>query len=55
MVVITLQIAYHNDTNFCMNGLVNPDRTPHPALEEVKHVYQDAKISILGNGDKIKS
>ena len=46
--------SYHNDTNFCMNGLVNPDRTPHPALEEVKHVYQDAKISILGNGDKIK-
>ena len=46
--------SYHNDTNFCMNGLVNPDRTPHPALEEVKHVYQDAKVSILGNGDKIK-
>ena len=46
--------SYHNDTNFCMNGLVNPDRTPHPALEEVKHVYQDAKISILGNGDNIK-
>ena len=46
--------TYHNDTNFCMNGLVNPDRTPHPALEEVKHVYQDAKVSILGNGDKIK-
>ena len=37
-----------------MNGLVNPDRTPHPAIEEVKHVYQDAKISILGNGDNIK-
>ena len=46
--------SYYNDSNFCMNGLVNPDRTPHPALEEVKHVYQDAKISILGNGDKIK-
>ena len=46
--------SYYNDSNFCMNGLVNPDRTPHPALNEVKHVYQDAKVSILGNGDKIK-
>ena len=45
---------YNNDTNFCMNGLVNPDRTPHPALEEVKHVYQDVKFSINQKGDKIK-
>jgi len=29
-----------SDGNFCMNGLVFPDRTPHPALEEVKKVYQ---------------
>jgi beta-galactosidase len=26
--------------NFCMNGLVAPDRTPHPSLFEVKKVYQ---------------
>jgi beta-galactosidase len=26
--------------NFCMNGLVAPDRTPHPSLYEVKKVYQ---------------
>ena len=26
--------------NFCLNGLVNPDRTPHPAYWEVKKVYQ---------------
>ena len=45
---------YNNDTNFCMNGLVNPDRTPHPALEEVKHVYQDVKFSLNQKGDKIK-
>ncbi|MGQ1889905.1 glycoside hydrolase family 2 TIM barrel-domain containing protein [Thermophagus sp. OGC60D27] len=31
----------HNDGNFCLNGLVNPDRTPHPALMEVKKVYQN--------------
>lgn len=34
-----------NDDNFCINGLVNPDRTPHPALFEVKQVYQDLHFS----------
>jgi beta-galactosidase len=29
-----------SDGNFCINGLVGPDRTPHPALNEVKKVYQ---------------
>ncbi len=29
-----------SDSNFCINGLVLPDRTPHPALYEVKKVYQ---------------
>lgn len=29
-----------SDGNFCCNGLVQPDRTPHPALYEVKKVYQ---------------
>jgi len=29
-----------SDGNFCLNGIVNPDRSPHPALEEVKKVYQ---------------
>ena len=36
---------YHTDGNFCLNGIVNADRTPHPALEEVKHVYQNAHAS----------
>ncbi|MEE9502857.1 MAG: glycoside hydrolase family 2 TIM barrel-domain containing protein [Candidatus Aminicenantaceae bacterium] len=26
--------------NFCMNGLVAPDRSPHPSLNEVKKIYQ---------------
>lgn len=30
-----------SDGNFCCNGLVNPDRTPHPAYSEVKYVHQD--------------
>ncbi|MDO6737784.1 glycoside hydrolase family 2 TIM barrel-domain containing protein [Wenyingzhuangia sp. 2_MG-2023] len=33
-----------NDKNFCLNGIVNPDRTAHPALYEVKKVYQYIKF-----------
>ncbi len=36
---------YHHDENFCCNGLVQPDRTPHPGLAEVKKVYQDIRFS----------
>jgi beta-galactosidase len=33
-----------NDNNFCLNGIVNPDRTSHPALHETKKVYQYIKF-----------
>ncbi len=33
-----------NDRNFNLNGLVNADRSPHPALYEVKKVYQYIKF-----------
>ena len=36
-----------SDGNFCCNGIVNPDRRPHPAYYEVKHVYQDVSITAL--------
>ena len=44
-----------NDGAFCINGLVGPDRTPHPHYYEVQHVYQpltfvratDGTISII--------
>ncbi len=29
-----------SDENFCMNGIVSADRTPHPALAEIKRVQQ---------------
>ena len=29
-----------NNANFNINGIVSPDRKPHPAYYEVKHVYQ---------------
>ncbi len=33
--------------NFCINGLVNPDREPHPALWEVRKVYQPVRVEAL--------
>ena len=30
--------------NFCINGLVSPDRVPHPNLWEVKKVYQPVRF-----------
>ena len=38
---------FQNDANFCLNGIVNPDRTPHPSLYEVKKVYQSIKFKLL--------
>ncbi len=35
-----------SDSNFCCNGLLAPDRTPHPAIWEVKNVYQPLKFEI---------
>jgi beta-galactosidase len=29
-----------HDTNFCCDGLVWPDRTPHPAMQECKALFQ---------------
>lgn len=37
--------GYTHDENFCLNGLVDPDRTPHPGLSEVKKVYQDIRFT----------
>ena len=42
---------YTHDENFCLNGVVNPDRTPHPGLMEVKKVYQD----ILFDAEDLKT
>ncbi len=38
-----------HDENFCANGLVSADRTPHPALEEVKKVYQNISFKLNEN------
>jgi beta-galactosidase/beta-glucuronidase len=36
-----------NDLNFCINGLIWPDRTPHPAMYECKKVFQPVAIEAL--------
>jgi len=45
-----------SDGNFCCNGLVSPDRIPHPSLYEVKKVYQYIKtepVDLLAGTVKI--
>ncbi len=34
-----------SDGNFNCNGIIAPDRTLHPAMAEVKHVYQDVTVA----------
>jgi len=36
-----------SDGNFCMNGLVAADRTPHPSLFQVKKVYQPIRLKAV--------
>ena len=38
-----------NDGAFCINGLVGPDRTPHPHYYEVKYVYQPLTFKLEGD------
>jgi beta-galactosidase/beta-glucuronidase len=35
-----------HDWNFCFNGLIAPDRTPHPALWECKKVLQPIAVKL---------
>lgn len=37
-----------SDGNFCCNGLVSPDRTPHPAMAEVRYAYADIAFRPVG-------
>lgn len=36
-----------SDNNFCINGLINSDRTVHPAYWEVKKVYQNFAVEAV--------
>ena len=35
-----------NDGNFCINGVVFPDRTPKPALQEIKKAQQFVRLEV---------
>jgi len=35
-----------SDDNFCINGLIAPDRKPHPQLAEVRKVYQPMTLDV---------
>ncbi len=36
-----------NDKNFCINGMIWPDRTPHPAMYEFKKLVQPLAVEAL--------
>ncbi|MDR1524023.1 MAG: DUF4981 domain-containing protein [Tannerella sp.] len=36
-----------SDGNFLCNGLVSPNRTPHPAMAEVKYAYQNVGFELV--------
>jgi beta-galactosidase len=39
-----------HDGNFCADGLVWPDRTPHPAMYELKYLAAPLEVEHLGGG-----
>ena len=39
--------SYPHDKQFCINGLVFPDRTPHPGLAELKHVMRPVTATLV--------
>ena len=36
-----------NDMNFCINGLIFPDRSVHPAMLEVRKLFQPVRVQAL--------
>lgn len=42
---------FPHDGNFCMDGLVYPDRRPHTGLEEFKNCARPARAKLLDNGN----
>ncbi len=44
-----------NDANFCINGLIGPDRIPNPHLNEVRHIYAPIWFTREGNSIKLQN
>jgi len=36
-----------NDANFCINGMIGPDRRPHPAMHEWKKIAQPLRVEAV--------
>lgn len=43
---------YPHDSNFCMDGLVYPDRTPHTGLKELKNVQRPVRAVAFDGAKK---
>ncbi|MBI5305653.1 MAG: DUF4981 domain-containing protein [Chloroflexi bacterium] len=43
-----------NDANFVVDGIVWPNRTPHPALYEFKHLAQPVRVELLDSRGRIR-
>jgi len=44
---------FPHDNNFCMDGMVYPDRTPHTGLYEYKHAIRPLRAELDGNKIKL--
>lgn len=42
-----------NNNNFCMNGLIAADWTPHPGLKALKYVMQPVKVTLSDDGKSL--
>ncbi|MEM7092791.1 MAG: glycoside hydrolase family 2 TIM barrel-domain containing protein [Actinomycetota bacterium] len=42
-----------NDANFCINGIVGPDGSPHPAMHEIAWGYQPVRVRAV-RGRKVR-
>ena len=45
---------YPHDGNFCLDGLVYPDRTPHTGLLEYKNVHRPARVLSIARGPSVQ-
>ncbi|HAL58651.1 MAG TPA: hypothetical protein DCP64_04125, partial [Sarcina sp.] len=45
---------YPHDGNFCVDGLVYPDRTPHTGLLEYKNVHRPARVVSWACGSSVQ-
>jgi beta-galactosidase/beta-glucuronidase len=36
-----------NDLDFCINGMIAPDRVPHPGCHEMKHCYSPISLKLV--------